>query len=429
MSIFYKTLLTASILFSPANSEASWTAPIQISTSSSDQPNIAVDLLGNAVAVWQGNDCSNYIIQSASLPFRGNWSYPVNLSKIGYDAECPQVAINAFGNAVSIWRLINTSSSVIQAAKLPFKGFWSNVSDISNASGNSESHSLSIDRSGTVGNAVAVWTRHNGIHFIVQSSILPESGDWSIPTNISPSGQDALVPDISVDPKGNALTVFAKFDGKNFTSRSALLLKSGEWGPNYVISNTAQSANQASVSLDQNGNAIILWTEFDGSHYIVQSSTIPYGGTFSLPVSISNPCKSSYIPKIASNPIGNAIALWVLFDGVNLIAETAFLMSENNWSKPIKLSNSGKNVANISIKANSSGNAVAVWDETDGVNSVIYSATYAFDTKTWSTSEAISTTGNFAYLPVVDIDSEGNAVAIWLQAVGTMFYVFGSTLL
>lgn len=428
-SIFYRTLLTTSLLFSSTNClQASWSAPTKISFSNSDQPNIAVDLVGNAVAVWQGDDSSNYIIQSASLPFKGKWTYPVTLSKTGYDAESPRVAVNASGNAVSIWRRFNGCNSVIQASKLSLGGSWSVTSDISNASGNAEYPSLSMDNSGKVGNAIAVWARHNGINFIIQSSELPQNGNWSTPTNISPSGQDALLPNVSVDSSGNAMTIFAKFDGSNFTSRSALLLQGDAWGPSVVISNTEQSANHGSVSLDQNGNAIFLWTEFDGSNYLVQSSTIPYGGTFSLPVTISNESQSAYIPMVASNSNGNAVALWVLFDGLNLIAETSSLVYGNTWSMPIKLSTNGKNVANINIKVNQSGNAIAVWDETDGITSVINSATYTFKTKTWRNSQVISEDGNFAYLPVVDIDNEGNAVAIWLQAVGTTFYVFGSTL-
>lgn len=427
-SHFTSKISVGFLLFtSPNGLWADWTTPVQISSSNSDLVDVAVDLSGNAVAVWQGYDGSNYIIQSSSLPYGGSWSSPSNLSATLQDAQGPEVAVDSLGNAVAVWSRFDGTDSIIQGATLPIGGSWSTAVNISVSGGNADSPELAMDFFGTVGNAVAIWHRYNGTNFIVQSSELPSGGSWSTPVNISPSGQDALIPEIAVDPNGNALAICTRYDGTNFTTRSAIRMYGDTWGPSIVLSEPGQTASQGNVAVDKDGNGVVVWSQFDGSNYVIQASYVPYGGSWSTPQSISITGEDAFTPMVVSDPAGNSVAVWVRFDGTNYVAQSSRTLSDGSWTTPVDISNSGVNVTNVYIGLNTSGYAVAVWDESDGTNSVIQSATLPLN-GTWSTPAAVSTPGNYAYLPVVGVDDTGNAVSIWLESDGTNYYVWGSSL-
>jgi hypothetical protein len=110
----------------PAGS--AWQAPVDISEAGQEvdnpqlEPKVAIDPQGNAIAVWEGLDGENQIIQSAVRPTEsGDWQAPVNLSSSEMQqANDAQIAIDSRGNAVSVWALRNdgssSSSNIIQAA-------------------------------------------------------------------------------------------------------------------------------------------------------------------------------------------------------------------------------------------------------------------------------------------------------------------------
>ncbi len=421
-----KSALLALVLLPFTTIEAAWSTPVAISSTVSDQPDIAVDLAGNATAVWQGFDGSSYVIQSSSLPVSGSWSSPTTLSSSSEDAQGPEVAVDASGNAVTIWSRYDGSNSIVQGTTLPFSSSWTTPVDISDAGQNADSVELAMDFSGTVGNAVAVWHRYNGANFIIQGSTLPSGGSWTTPYSISVSGQDALVPEVAVDPSGNAAVICSRFNGTNFTTRSATQLYGQTWSASVILSNPGQAASTQSIALDASGNATASWDLYDGTNHMVQVSTKPFGSSWSSATTISTTGNDAYIPQVAVDPAGDALVIWVEYNGTNFIAQAATKPASGSWSSPVTISDSGVDVFDFSLKLDSAGNAVAVWDESDGVNSVIVAASLPSG-GSWTTPVPISTSGNYAYLPVVGVDSSGNAVAIWLESNGSNYVVTGAT--
>ena len=71
------------------------------------------------------------------------------------------------------------------------------------------------------------------------------------------------------------------------------------------------------------------------------------------------------------------------------------------------------------VAVDSSGNAVAVWQQHDGTCFNIWSNRYTAATGRWGTAELIETDAWDAYDPQVAVDSSGNAVAVWFQHDGT----------
>jgi hypothetical protein len=101
-----------------------WQAPVDISEAGQEvdnpqlEPKVALDPKGNAIAVWEGLDGENQVIQSAVRTAEsGDWQAPVNLSASEMQANDAQVAVDSRGNAVSIWELDSSGNhAIIQAA-------------------------------------------------------------------------------------------------------------------------------------------------------------------------------------------------------------------------------------------------------------------------------------------------------------------------
>jgi hypothetical protein len=71
------------------------------------------------------------------------------------------------------------------------------------------------------GNSVAVWYRSNGPNFVIQAATRAAGGTWRAPVDLSVAGQNAFSPQVAVDPAGDAVTVWDRFNGANFIVQSA----------------------------------------------------------------------------------------------------------------------------------------------------------------------------------------------------------------
>ena len=154
---------------SPAASTASRPRPVRSaargparSTSraarSSTRPAIAVDRQGTATALWQQYDGSGWIVTSATRTAGGAWSTPVSLSTPARDSWDPQVAVDLAGNATALWSRADDDGRVVEAARRPAGGEWSAPIDLS-APGDAWHPQVAVD---PAGNATAAWSRKDG---------------------------------------------------------------------------------------------------------------------------------------------------------------------------------------------------------------------------------------------------------------------------
>ena len=77
------------------------------------------------------------------------------------------------------------------------------------------------------------------------------------------------------------------------------------------------------------------------------------------------------------------------------------------------------------IAFDSSGNAIAVWYQSDGTRYNIWAN--RFNGTSWGTAELIEAdnAGN-ALMPQIAIDSSGNAIAVWHQSDGTRYNIYAN---
>lgn len=395
---------------------AGWSAPVNISKPGVvvARTALAVDTAGNAVAGWERIQGSKVI--QTSITTGGSWSQFVDISD-PLTATNIQVSlgIDAIGNAVAVWN--NPVGATIRAGILEFAEEWSSPpgQDISPLGDKANSQKVSMEPNGS---AVAVWVRTE-----MQESFIEGAFKTSDSSTFSPSvvisGLDPLEPasspDVSIVGSGNAVAVWIKFDGFDYLVQAAILPNLGVWSAPVNLSLTGQNAASPKVDMNFSGYAVAIWSRFNGTHNVIQASTLQFGGHWSPAINVSDPIKAdSLFPVVMVDSEGTAIALWQAFDGSNFVIQSSTLPFNGFWTDPVAISSPTSDIGNPRLALNNEDQAVAVWRFNNGTNSIIQAAVTRLG-GAWSLPMKISLRKKDASEPEVGIDGNGNAIAIWVN--------------
>jgi hypothetical protein len=123
------------------------------------------------------------------------------------------------------------------------------------------------------------------VHFFDHENSGSIADFWSLPVNlndnISPNGQDAGDAQVAMDNNGNTIIVWRQFDGSNDQIYKSEY-RGGVWThpANLAdhISFGGTIAGNPQVAMDNNGNAIVVWWQSDGSDEQVFKSEYRGGG-------------------------------------------------------------------------------------------------------------------------------------------------------
>jgi hypothetical protein len=243
----------------------------------------------------------------------------------------------------------------------------------------------------------------------------------------------ALSPKIAFDGSGNAIAVWQQSDGTNINIyANRYTASTGSWGTEELIESSAGAAVAPQIAVDGAGNAIAVWSQHDGTNYNVYSNLyVASTGSWDTPQLLeSNDLASTLSPQIAVDSSGNAIAVWQQSDGNNeSIYANRYTASTFSWgtAELIESDNTGQAVE-AQIAFDSAGNAIAVWRQSVGANSNIYSNRYTLATG-WGGAELVATgDAGDATRPQIAIDSNGNAIAVWreLSALGAKDSIYAN---
>jgi hypothetical protein len=423
MPIFLKKLAFFVLAICPFFVRADWSSPVNISLTNSDQLRVATDFSGNAIAVWQAYDGYNYIIQAANMSAAGNWSMPINLSLSGQDANQPQIAIDYQGDAVAIWSRFNGEHSIIQAAICPFGGNWTAPINLSQEGQNAYNPSLAVSSNpGSSGDVFLIWHRFNGQKFIVQSASLPYASVWTAPVDLSDEAADGLMPEIVIDEIGNAMATWTQLNGSAFIIRSSNKLVGQPWVSDLTVPGYYMSKDAIGINL-KNGIETI-WSEFDGAQYILKSAKCDAQGVWSPSINMAT-SQMPLIPFLRINAQGSSIAMWSIFDGLNYITQVVTAEIEQNWSVPTNLSTNPYKMGSSYALVDANGNRAAIWNAHLENYSIIQMA-YLPKGGQWSSPMTLSANGQDALHPVISAGANGSLIAAWLEFNGQYYVVKGS---
>jgi hypothetical protein len=413
-----------------------------------DIAQVAMDKNGNAIIVWAQYDGANSQIFKSEYR-NGLWTYPADLrNKISPDGDArnPRVAMDDNGNAIIIWSEYYGAN--YQMFKSEYRnGAWTNPANLSDHfSPNSVPDSpwplscqVAMDNNG---NAIIVWVQPDGPRGMIFKSEY-RNGVWHHPASLSdkinPTGISASDPQVAMDNNGNAIIVWYQYDYIKTTQIFKSEYRNGAWhNPATLTDNISlgeQWANSPQVTMDNNGNAIIVWDQSDGVNEQIFKSEYR-GGVWTNPANladnISPDGQDARNAKVAMDNSGNAIIVWHQSDGSH---KQIFKSEYRNgaWHNPASLSDNispdGQDAYFYTqVAMDNNGNAIIVWNQFDGASYQIFKSEYRSGLWTCpaNLSDNISPDGQDAFYPYAAMNNIGNAIIVWCQSDGTKDQIFKS---
>lgn len=126
------------------------------------------------------------------------------------------------------------------------------------------------------------------------------------------------------------------------------------------------------------------------------------------------------LPQLAVNAQGDAIAVWQQSDGVSIDIYANRYTAAAGWGAAARIETDNAGVAqNAQVAIDSSGNAIAVWQQRNlNGRDDIWANRYTAGSG-WGTASLIEAGAFDAGNPQLGIDASGNVIAVWWQSDGS----------
>jgi Tol biopolymer transport system component len=343
--------------------------------------------------------------------------YPVRRAA----GSAPQVALDNQGNAIAVWHA-DWDGSGIFASRFA-DGHWGAPTHISLGWGNDGEPQVALDAQG---NAIAVWLR--GDDTIVASHFAPETG-WS--TALTPLGTTRLglngdatpTPTlITMDASGRALVVWLDQTPPLLANLACTQIKyarydAGQWAEvdkPFGSASTGCFAGDLALAGSATGTTWTVWSNLGRVGAIrfslaTGSWAIVTLGAGSAPRAAVNSNGDAVI--VAQTTVANAVHLWAqpvsLAGNVLVPGDAEFVDAADNLHFP--------SVPHVAV--DSLGNRLVIWRqfEANENQARVFANRYVANTG-WGTAQAISADEVLANTPLLAMDPNGNAIAVWMAA-------------
>jgi hypothetical protein len=413
---------------SPASPIKAWGAPTLIETDNTGHAlgpgpqSVAFDAAGNALVVWMQFDGTYNIWANRYSTSTGLWGAAAPIETDTGDAPHPQVAIDAAGNALVVWRQFDGTHYNIWANRYSAStGLWGAAAPIeTDSTGDAFVPQVAID---ATGNALAVWTQFDGTRNNIWANRYSAStGLWGVAAPIETDTGDASHPQVAIDATGNGLAVWTQFDGTNYSILANRYSASTGWGVAAPIeTGNAESASDPQVAINATGNALAVWQQFNGPFGNIwanrySASTGLWG--VATPIDNNNPEAASN-PQVAIDAAGNGLAVWIQSDGPhNTIWANRYSANTGLWGVAGRIENLMGDADAPQIAIDATGNALVVWRQFNNNRGSIRANRYSASTGLWGVAAPIETNEGDAGGADVAIDATGNALVVWNQSDG-----------
>lgn len=395
-----------------------WSGPERISVDDGaedfEEPDLAVDANGNAIAVWR----QNYHVVSSRFTRADGWGAPARIDTGVPSIETringqPQVALQPDGAGVAVWRVINspTSDGIWSSGFTPADG-WSLPERIENYAGEKSTPRVAPTPDG---GAIAVWQSGYGTFANISwGRLTPEEG-WAYEGLIG-TGRWWFPPSLIYNGAGEFMYVWLGDD--SFGNQRARRYNPADgWAPDTHLVG-ATTGYVVSPVMDRDANVLVVWDDIvvpGAVGVLAARSTLAEG--FNEPVEIGDTALHGAVqPDVAVHPEGHAIAVFQQPDGVRDNIWFNRFTPARGWETPAPLEQRDTDVmSNPKVAMDSEGNAIAVWEESDeSGNKSLWASRYALPSGPDARTEAVVIDDDArSFNPQVAVNARGLAVVVW----------------
>lgn len=375
-----------------------WQSPVVLSqgVGAVGRADIALDPAGGAVlAAWPRGDTVDLAAGSATT---GEWQMPVTLASTGQSAENPHVAVDARGDALAAWEStqITPNYRVYKFLQVAYRstasGGWQAPSVLSSSSsGYPESSSgVALDPQG---NALAVWVYSSAGQWTVEAASRPvASGAWQTQVAVSATwpttysrevpGPVALGAQVAFDAHGDAIAVWEHYMQGNWFIEAAIRRPGSEaWQPPVRLSTAGLGGARSDLSLDAQGDAVVVWEGATATQRTIEAvAGSAVSGVWRAPVRLTgwhrlglaegflpwvrvpgSHATPAAKPQVAIDGHGDAVAVWEhavsYYKGV--IQAARMSSGSDAWQKPVDVA--AASTEGLSVALDEQDEAISAW--------------------------------------------------------------------
>ena len=418
----------------PAPPSPGWGTPSLLEIDDSGDakyPEIAVDESGNGIAVWDQSDGTRTNIWAARYAQGVGWG-PAELIENDDQgsASYPDIAVDPMGNGVAVWSQYDGALRYIWANRYVPGNGWGVAQKIhSTPSGNGFDAHVVCDDSG---NAFLIWREYPSVF----SSRYVAGIGWTDGESLcSHDSETQSLPSIAVDAEGNAIAVWSErahyYSLCNIWA-NRYVIGSG-WGDEVLIeTNDSGDALEPSVALDSGGNAIAVWSQIS-SQYPSQAriwanryiASIGWGTERLIDIESTDFMLS---PRVAMDDAGNAIATWYqIITGVGSRVWTNRYLVATGWRTAEQI-----NVGNTTsaykpdIGMDEVGHGLLVWGTSGLGMGGVFSSSCSLNTS-WEQPQTIAYySAEYPQDPRVAVGADGNSLVVWFMYNTLRYNVYAS---
>ncbi|MDT8420395.1 MAG: hypothetical protein RQ754_08190 [Desulfuromonadales bacterium] len=251
-----------------------------------------------------------------------NWTYPSDLAdhlNWGYGKmhEMGDSALNASGEAIVAWaQSTNSGNPGVYKAEF-FDSTWTfaeNSLDVISPNANvyptTRMPNVAINDDG---DAIIVWSQRYNYYtpdYRIMISEYDRSSDtWAHPAtisdNVNPTPGDARLPKVVLSNNGDAIVAWHQ-DAKIYIAHYTT---AGGWVLPAADEEIFDGSSDPQVAMDDNGNAIIVWSATDGTNKRIYMTEYR-NGNWTTPEPISTTGSDTAFPQVAMSGNGEAVVLW-----------------------------------------------------------------------------------------------------------------------
>jgi hypothetical protein len=294
------------------------------------------------------------------------------------------------------------------------------------------------------GRTFAVWheaPNSSGLPSVRASRYDARTGAWDAPVQIGNDANPTVKPSMAVDAAGNALVLWSQnmANGSLQIHANRYDARLNQWSANANEIDAGTGFSSApSVVFDANGNALAVWEKriSTGAFFEVwanryDASTNQWGiATVIQSKDLNSPVLAD--PHVAFDRNGDAVAVWQQFDGVRInVVSKRYSAQTGAWDALAVVINTDSHQGSATesqLAIDGQNNAYVVWSQNDGVRLNIWASRSDAKTRVWAPPQLVDETNNLgdAFSPQVITDSKANVVVVWAQVDGGVLRIWAN---
>ncbi len=346
-------------------------------------PQVAFDGLGNAFVVWEHSDGTRYNIwanhHSADWGW-GKWGTPELLETDDTgNATNVQLASNGAGNLTAVWQQFDGVQNSIFANRYSAASGWSGA-ELVETNNTAGARSPQVAEAAN-GDSFVLWAQ-TGAYTDHWANRYEAGVGWGNATEIQQSsgpGNDTAGYDVAALPGGKALSVWSQATATTEDIWSSVYTPGSGWSSAQTIESNSTLAETPMLSVDGTGNAVAVWYQGTGLAGDVYANRYVAGSGWGTAQPIATPSNPALEPiGVATSPAGDAVAVWAAPSaGHNSVFANRFTPGIG-WGRPELLEfNDTYDADRPKVALDTPGNALVLWEQSDGVAQHIWADRFA----------------------------------------------------